>query len=1517
MNKIRKIVIGAVIAAGIGCLAGAVGCDSEPDYYKLTFEGKGLDYVYQGALAPEDGDTFVSGDEVKAGVEVRFTLALGADTVGTPQILLNGVGIEPDDDGVYSFIIDRESTVTVSGLQLKEKTTFSADDYYKFYDEDGDLITGEVSIVKGEEFKFKLWVSPYIKNTYTVTNDTEELTPGGDGFYTITGGKSTVNVNNVEQEDSYIERGEGDGSEENPFLIRKPIDLFMTAALINSDYYSEYSFKHYKLVEDIDMDGEKLFVIGDYSNTSAVFCGTFDGDGHTISNFYITDEVVDQSTFVQEYLPYVGLFGYATATADAPAVIKNLTLEDYEVAVHPADSSSATGAYAGSVLGYGIGVQIDNVDCVNGKVVSYNDNKNMSYLGGVAGVLQSAYSNTVSALITFDAYVNGCKADVEVTGTGAIRAAGGAVGVLSTADAKAIAYVSNCVTTGDVNGAMYCGGVVGTLGRYSSVSDCYTTANVAAANSINTAGVDATYKRACAGGIVGYAENDSVISGCYAANTSLKFTSASGLGSTGKFAGYTDDAATDAADSEKSVQINCLASGDGSLSELGWNADEWDMSGSLPVYKGAAARTVNITVKKGDGTTVGTYAKSLSSAVPVYVWYDGVMPEYISSAEGRSWGYYFDKELTQRVPYGYIPVADCDMYVGFADYSEVAGNYYIGSNAYGNEPYFTLDSEGGVFFRDGGMNFGSTYAYDGNRIILYNTCLGSLVYAADEVTGFYATVIVEKSGDGYKLTGSVYVASSDSDGNVTYSLEPIDLTAQKQAKNLVYGEYVNSDGGVLLLKENGTGTLTQGNEAQSFTFTVSESGVVEISTNIPVTIGSDGKVTAFLNKAAFLKDSFAGVWKTSANSQNAYEFDGFGTVKYGDVSGTYEVVADGQAILCLDGNEIEAKFASDGVLYINGTAYYASDGFTGVWYGTVGGSESIELSLGGIGAKGYGTAEIIYYGGVATTFAAQYSVTSAGVMRVYVDDILYGEIKINSADGSASGAFLSYKDYRTLGYLNYAAATFRLYDLFRGVWISDVEGVSTVNFTGKGAEDGGATALVTATNGKVTYEIYELDSATSGKLTINGTEYTLTLDEATGKISVQDMGGLARRDGWYGVVLYDVETSYTFDGNGYLTGKATVSGGDALEYTVGADGAVTLGGYALTPDGSSFAWNGTKLSFNTGFAKTWVMPVTNKKIIISEIRADLTAEVTIDGVTTEYIYSPAENRLTYTETDAKGATTVTKLSLLGGAELSVTVSGTQSGDYVCVSEDNLDDWGGVYSAEDGTSWSFDGLGLSYYGGGSATYTDKDGNTVTYSYKQDKLGAVYIRTGAGTGAVFAEVSEGGYKAEGAETAYSPVAADSMYLTEVRYGEIYLVFDGTGSFRKNTGTGYEKYGDYIVLTTGLAIVDMTDGGGKSLGVISTVGGTKVLTLYGYVEWTLSGTDEKYFFDEKYFSDGSDDSVISGILWNVDGDTYTRKYSYTRLSTENQYGLEDSDGKTYIMKLNPAEKTFVLEEYKDDED
>lgn len=1500
MKKFKKIAIGALLAASAGCLAGAAaGCQGEPNYYTLTFDGKGVDYVFQGDLAPEDGSQFVSGYSVKDGVEVRFTLALADNSVGTPVVKLNGAELTPNEDGVYSFIMGENSSVTVDGLQEKKKVTFSTGDWFSFIDEQGNKLE-DLTVVKGEDVKFKVWVSPYMKQNYTITNDTEELECDTNGYYTISSvvDNSTVNINGLEQDDSFVERGDGTGTESDPFLIKRPIDMYMVAGLINNTFNSgAYSAAYYKLESDIDMQGEKLFVIGDTSSANAIFCGTFDGNGHKVSNFKLTDEVVDQESYANEYLSFVGLFGYACATRTAPAVIKNLTLENGTLEIHPESiTSSETASYAGLLVGYGVGVQVEGCNVVGSKVTSYNNNSRLSFIGGVVGVLQSAYNESLGSTLTYDSYVNGCNVNVEVGGRGAIRAAGGVVGILSTADTGAISYVSNCVTSGSVSGAMLTGGIVGNISRFSSIANCYSSAAITASNSITSNGTAAAYRCAYAGGIVGYAENDTVISSCYAANTSIKASAASKIEGKGDIVGFCDADLVEAADSKQCVLINNAVKDAAHTTaifteQLGWAASEWNFEGATPVYSGATAlREVTITVKKGDDT-VASYKKKIVLPVPTYVWYDEQMGEYVQGTSGRSWGYYFDKELTQKVPYGYLPAADCVMYVGYANYADVAGKYYIGKTSYGVNANITLDEDGTYFFRDGGMSFKGNYSYDGNTVILYNSCLGTLEYETQRLNGAYATVVMKKTDSGYSITGKMNVLTSDYTSNESVNLS---FTATKYTEDFAYGEYSNGDG-TLILKENGSGSYTVGNSVKSFTFTVTENAIIN-TLNLPIVV-ENGVVVRFVGKAASLKDNFSGVWKTSTGSSIAYSFDGFGVVTCGGVTGTYEPSTDGSAIITLNGVEHLAVMAED-ALYIDGVAYYVSDGFTGEWFGTTSSGESIELSLGGIGKNGYGEADIIFYSGVTHTAHGEYSVTDSGVMQLYVGDTIYAELAINK-NGSAVGVFFSFKAYSTLSTITYVDAEFKLYDLFKGVWECNLNGVRNINFTGKTAGAQKATALVTSENGQVTAAEYTATSSTEGSITINGVTYTMTLDEATNKIELVggNAGGeLAQRDAWYGVTLYDEDgVSYKFDGKGNIGGCVTSSTGTLRIYYM-QDGMPLIDGIPLVSTGNGFTWDDKTLTFKTGFASTWLLPESNEQLVISEVKNDFTATVVMDGKTYEYNYNPERNTLSYSYTAASGVTTVT-IAVLSENEISVVYKGVTEDSHICIADGKLDAWAGEYSAEDGSSWTFDGHGLGEYGRGTAVYLSANGKKTTYSYVQNDINLIYIYTGGKSGMLFAEVAEGGFKKAGATTAYSPVAVDDTYLLELRFNGEYVLLDGIGNILSGTTkTGYT----YKTVSSRYLVVTDSNGN-KSVGTITTSGAIKDLALSTYEEWTNTADQvNKYVF-------------IGTSIYAYNGNSYSWKYGYEEL--EGEYYLTDSEGNVFLMTLNKNNKTFVLEEINDE--
>ncbi|MDE5789351.1 MAG: hypothetical protein K2H78_02920, partial [Clostridia bacterium] len=624
---------------------------------------------------------------------------------------------------------------------------------------------------------------------------------------------------------------------DDPYLLSRPVDLFYLAYIINDNFDLRFKNLYYKLDKDIDMEGEKLFVIGDYSHQeTSTFRGHFDGNGKKISNFYITDEAIDQTTYEPFVLPYVGLFGYGYAdiASGTSAEIKNLTLENYEVRLHAGSDEQIT--LAGSVLGYGVGVEVSNC-YADGDMIAVNDNNQIMVLGGIAGRLQAGYYNDGVNVTMFDSFVRASTSNVYIDGNGSPRSAGGIAGNLISA-----AYVLNCVSTADVSGAMHSGGIVGTLGMNCSVTNCYSTSGVNANNSIDAALIDEMYRGAYAGGIVGYAEEDTVISGCYAANRYLNAESPHGSinRKMGTYYGHCESAGA----SMTGTQSVILPAGTNSnigYTSLGWDEKEWSFSeGALPKPKAlpvADGRKITITVKNAENDAdVHEASRNAGEAKPVYFWYEEgeLLPRYLTSGETRSWGYYFDKELKYPVPQGYVPARNVNLYVGFADYSRVAGKYYFEPAARSVSAYVELFADGTYMLRNGGMHQSGVYTYNGEKVVLLESAVALLSQYSDmghedSTGGYYYTFEGTPENGKLTLSGKITlitftVAGTDENGQQqmtpNYNTTTLSYTAVKESATFRYGEYHTSDGKNYTFEKNGRGSLTSGGNTYQFTYEI-------------------------------------------------------------------------------------------------------------------------------------------------------------------------------------------------------------------------------------------------------------------------------------------------------------------------------------------------------------------------------------------------------------------------------------------------------------------------------------------------------------------------------------------------------------------------------------------------------------------------------------------------------------------------------------------------------------------------
>jgi len=270
----------------------------------------------------------------------------------------------------------------------------------------------------------------------------------------------------------------GSGEPDNPYLVS-------TADELNSiGHKQKLMVAHFKLINDIDLAGVKFSMI---ASRWYPFRGTFDGDGHTISNFKYT--FIDAS--------HIGLFRYV-----AGAQIRDLKLIDPNIIVDRGDfhgclvgyldSGSVTNCHveAGSVSGNDyVGGLVGNshgviANCyATGSVAGYGD-----YVGGLAGSnkfsVNDCYSNgsvngagddTGGLVGRNGGTIESCSSHASVNGRNAV---GGLVGRCSPGE------IVDCYANGDVAGQWYVGGLVGSNGtgdrsrNIGTIRNCYSATTI-------------------------------------------------------------------------------------------------------------------------------------------------------------------------------------------------------------------------------------------------------------------------------------------------------------------------------------------------------------------------------------------------------------------------------------------------------------------------------------------------------------------------------------------------------------------------------------------------------------------------------------------------------------------------------------------------------------------------------------------------------------------------------------------------------------------------------------------------------------------------------------------------------------------------------------------------------------------------------------------------------------------------------------------------------------------------------
>jgi hypothetical protein len=312
----------------------------------------------------------------------------------------------------------------------------------------------------------------------------------------------------------------GSGTAADPYLISNAAD--MNALGIDFNDWD----KSFKMTADINMSaytGTQYKIIG---NSNKKFTGSFDGDGHVISNLtYTTVNPVS----------YVGLFGYTNNAA-----IKNLGLEDVNIYTGGGRIGGLVGEqdYGAIISCYTTGSVTSNTssNAYIGGLVGYQNSGSITYSYSAGSVVSTADSSAISGGLvgrqSAGSITSSCSTgNIAATSNSATAYAGGLVG---TQDYGA-GPIASCYSTGNVvstsNGpSIYGVGVDvfagGLVAAYSgSIKSCYSTGQASAT------GNHFVYK----GGLLGYKSTGGIVTACFwDINTSGLNTSAGGSSVQGK-----------------------------------------------------------------------------------------------------------------------------------------------------------------------------------------------------------------------------------------------------------------------------------------------------------------------------------------------------------------------------------------------------------------------------------------------------------------------------------------------------------------------------------------------------------------------------------------------------------------------------------------------------------------------------------------------------------------------------------------------------------------------------------------------------------------------------------------------------------------------------------------------------------------------------------------------------------------------------------------------------------------------
>lgn len=1056
-------------------------------------------------------------------------------------------------------------------------------------------------LASGTLVSFTVKLSVFYEGTPEVYAGDEKLTPNEQGLYSFTVTCDTViRVEGLSQKTSAME---GSGTSSDPYQVTSPVDLRYIAERVNAGD-ADYIVAFYKLMNDIDCEGQTLDVIGDGRTDSAVFAGLFNGNDKTISNYRI-----------EATGSFIGLFGalQVETSGSGGGTVTNLKLKDFTVS---ATTDGSNGAYIGALVGYGMGGNLILCSAENGRIEVYAATDSFSFAGGLVGC-QTAMDYEGYPFYSGISY---CAADVDIScNSGLVFAAGGLVGYMAASTTYGPAHITASYATGDVSGAMRAGGLVGYMTVGTSIANSYATGAVAAQTTYADAeGYYAEFSYAYAGGLVGYAQAGCSVSSCFSTS---ELRASSKLGDawqiTSGDVAYLAEPGEYVFGFEKAAVFNCYyakggVDGDIDLTsksflqeKLHWAEVDWVFADGYPTFNLESDENYSFVVAVMVGEDKAEF--ELYYYMPLHYWYTTGIPYRLTPEEGStriSYGYYFDEQCTQRVPDSFVPTCDITLYAALADNAEVAGKYELALDRE-HRAYLTLNADGTCTYDDAGKTSETTFIYDGKNIIFSDARFGRFLDTDEREMLHYQ---LYEFGAIVREDGTLMIVGGEDSYNDTYFTEDAPLLALPIAKALS-GSYTDGTG-IYTFYADGTGVYQSAEALCDFGYTL-DGATLTLDIEGETIVGSlENDIVTLGGIALRAPDAFCGDWSVDSKANKVYSFDGAGNWSYSyygytragtknykqTAYGTYTI--DENGVLHMEGDFTGTAEFAENVLYVDidgkRVSCHRDGSFYGIWTYT---AYSMILRLDGIGADGQGSARVqyIYDDGTVEFYDLTYAFDELDrdIVCLYMESECFGFLRYLPEQDRLDATIYVGSEANFM-----SGVRMNSVDDLNGEWVGTLEGLPALQFNGYGAYDGGS---VTIGNDSVGYAI--TDATMCGAFYYGDKQYIFEYNEYNESITIRcgaEVAVYVRKDAYGDLTLTDGAHRYTFDGRGEQEGfgKMYIDGVEAFGYAVEEGGNVVLlsgdqligsiirdeTDYVLT-----FADSSTNLRIETRFTGDWAM----------------------------------------------------------------------------------------------------------------------------------------------------------------------------------------------------------------------------------------------------------------------------------------------------------------------------------------